>query len=49
MTGPGGRLSGLTGVDDPYESPTDPDIELTPGVALERAVEIVLEATGYSL
>ena len=44
-----GSLSGLTGVDDPYEPPTDPDIELTPGVALERAVEILLEAAGYSL
>jgi adenylyl-sulfate kinase len=45
----GGSLSGFTGVDDPYEPPNDPDIELTPGVALERAVEIVLEAAGYSL
>jgi adenylyl-sulfate kinase len=44
-----GSLSGLTGIDAPYEPPADPDIELTPGVALERAVEIVLEAAGYSL
>lgn len=37
-----GDLRGLTGVDDPYEPPASPEIELTPDVALPRAVEAVM-------
>ena len=38
-----GELSGLTGVDAPYEAPEQPDLEL-PGEPVEEAVERVLEA-----
>jgi bifunctional enzyme CysN/CysC len=27
-----GEITGFTGIDDPYEAPTDPDLRLTPGV-----------------
>ena len=36
-----GELSGFTGVDDPYQAPEHPEVELRPG---EPAVERVLEA-----
>lgn len=37
-----GELRGLTGVDDPYEEPTDPDLRLdTAGRSLEETVEAV--------
>jgi adenylyl-sulfate kinase len=39
-----GELTGLTGAGDPYESPTDPDIELTPPACVETAAETVLMA-----
>jgi adenylyl-sulfate kinase len=39
-----GELTGLTGVDAPYEAPVAPDVELTPELSLPRAVELVLEA-----
>lgn len=38
-----GALTGFTGVDDPYEAPLDPDVELR-GLELAVAVERVLEA-----
>ncbi|HMJ03069.1 MAG TPA: adenylyl-sulfate kinase [Conexibacter sp.] len=38
-----GDLKGFTGVDDPYEAPLDPDVELR-GLDLAAAVERVLEA-----
>jgi bifunctional enzyme CysN/CysC len=38
-----GELSGLTGVDDPYEPPPSPELRLTPE-PLERSVQRVLEA-----
>jgi adenylyl-sulfate kinase len=38
-----GQLLGFTGVDDPYEPPTDPDVELR-CVDVEVAVERVLDA-----
>ncbi len=38
-----GQLHGLTGVDDPYEPPPHPDIDLIPG-PLEQSVESVLGA-----
>ncbi|MCL2769555.1 MAG: adenylyl-sulfate kinase [Solirubrobacterales bacterium] len=39
-----GEISGLTGVDDPYEPPVAPDVEVTPGSDPETAAEAVLEA-----
>lgn len=38
-----GELNGLTGVDDPYEAPTRPELELTPESSVEVAVVAVLE------
>ena len=37
-----GQLDGLTGIDDPYEPPLRPDLELTPEVDVQTAVEQVL-------
>jgi adenylyl-sulfate kinase len=37
-----GELTGLTGVDDPYERPADPELELTPEIGVTAAVEAVL-------
>jgi adenylyl-sulfate kinase len=39
----GGELEGFTGIDDPYEPPRRADLELTPELALARAVSAVLE------
>jgi adenylyl-sulfate kinase len=39
-----GELTGLTGVDAPYEPPSAPDVELTPELGLARSVELVLDA-----
>jgi adenylyl-sulfate kinase len=39
-----GKLSGFTGVDDPYEAPSSPDVELAPDVELGAAVDSVLGA-----
>jgi adenylyl-sulfate kinase len=39
-----GQLTGLTGVDDPYESPTEPEVELTPSTCPQAAAEEVLAA-----
>jgi adenylyl-sulfate kinase len=38
-----GTLDGLTGVDDPYEPPLDPDLVLTPELSIKKAAEAVLE------
>lgn len=39
-----GRISHLTGVDDPYEAPTDPDLALdTTGVPLSASRDAVLD------
>lgn len=38
-----GELSGLTGVDDPYEPPRDPDLEITPSYGIQAAANAVLE------
>ncbi|HZE04822.1 MAG TPA: adenylyl-sulfate kinase, partial [Solirubrobacteraceae bacterium] len=38
-----GELEGLTGIDDPYEAPEDPEVRLTPGDP-GTAVESVLDA-----
>jgi bifunctional enzyme CysN/CysC len=37
-----GGVRGFTGVDDPYEPPTSPDLHLIPGMALTEAVDAVL-------
>ncbi len=39
-----GELTGLTGVDDPYEPPVAPDIEVTPDSDVGTAAEAVLLA-----
>jgi adenylyl-sulfate kinase len=39
-----GELTGMTGVDAPYEPPVDPDLELTSGIDVVSAVELVLDA-----
>jgi adenylyl-sulfate kinase len=39
-----GELAGMTGVDDPYEPPRDPDLELPGSIDVDRAVELVLAA-----
>lgn len=41
-----GELTGLTGVDDPYEPPSQPDLELTPDYDVGAAVDAVLELVG---
>lgn len=38
-----GELSGLTGVDDPYEPPSEPDLEITPAYGVQAAADAVLE------
>ena len=37
-----GELRGFTGVDDPYEPPTEPDLRLTQDVPLSAAVDAVM-------
>lgn len=37
-----GQLRGMTGVDDPYERPRAPEIELTPELDVDAAAELVL-------
>lgn len=39
-----GQLRGLTGVDDPYEPPDAPDVEVTPKSDVDTAAEAVLLA-----
>jgi len=41
-----GSLSGMTGVDDPYEPPRAPEVELTPEMDVETATAVVLAALG---
>ncbi len=38
-----GNLDGFTGVDDPYQPPQNPDLRLTPTLALPAAVNAVLD------
>jgi len=38
-----GELEGFTGVDDPYEPPQGPEVELTPQTSLAEATELVLD------
>ncbi len=37
-----GEVPGFTGVDDPYEAPSSPDLHLAAGVSLTEAVDAVL-------
>jgi adenylyl-sulfate kinase len=39
-----GTLSGLTGVDAPYERPRAPEIELTPALDVKAAADVVMAA-----
>ena len=38
-----GELDGFTGIDDPYEQPPHPDLQLTPAMPVPLAVDAVLE------
>jgi len=39
-----GQLKGFTGIDDPYEPPDSPDLELRPGQSVEEAARAVVAA-----
>jgi adenylyl-sulfate kinase len=41
-----GNLSGMTGVDAPYEAPSAPEVELTPEMDVDAATAAVLAALG---
>lgn len=41
-----GDLDGFTGVDDPYQPPNDPDLRITPELALSSAVDTILDMLG---
>jgi adenylyl-sulfate kinase len=41
-----GELTGLTGVDDPYQAPSRPEVRLTPDVAPAAAADAVIELLG---
>lgn len=41
-----GELDGFTGVDDPYQAPSEPELRITPELALAQAVEAVLDLLG---
>jgi adenylyl-sulfate kinase len=38
-----GELNGFTGIDDPYEQPSNPDLRVTPDMSVPLAVDAVLE------
>jgi adenylyl-sulfate kinase len=38
-----GELKGLTGVDDPYEPPARPDLQITPAFTVDSAADAALE------
>lgn len=44
-----GELRGMTGVDDPYERPRAPEVELTPELDVDAAAELVLATLGGRL
>ncbi len=41
-----GQLDHFTGIDDPYEPPRSPDVELSPGLSVNAAVDAVMGALG---
>jgi bifunctional enzyme CysN/CysC len=42
-----GELDNFTGIDDPYEAPHSPDVELNPGLTVGEAVDVVLRTLGH--
>jgi adenylyl-sulfate kinase len=44
-----GDLDGFTGVDDPYQAPSRPELRVTPDLGLQSAVEMVLDLLGMPL
>lgn len=38
-----GQLAGFTGVDDPYQPPSEPELRITPELGLASAIEAVLD------
>jgi adenylyl-sulfate kinase len=38
-----GELNGFTGIDDPYEAPQRPDLQLTPDLPVPSAVDAILD------
>jgi adenylyl-sulfate kinase len=44
-----GELRGMTGVDDPYEHPRAPEVELTPELDVDTAAGLVLATLGERL
>jgi adenylyl-sulfate kinase len=41
-----GQLDHFTGIDDPYEPPSSPDVELSPELTVDAAVDAVMRALG---
>ena len=41
-----GAIPSFTGVDDPYEAPEAPELQLSPDVQIDRAVKEVLRCLG---
>lgn len=41
-----GTLEGFTGVDDPYQPPSEPELRITPELPLAQALEAVLDLLG---
>lgn len=41
-----GDLDGFTGVDDPYQPPREPELRITPELALSSAVDAILDLLG---
>ena len=41
-----GQLDNFTGINDPYEPPSSPDIELSPRLSVDEAVDTVMLALG---
>lgn len=44
-----GELRGLTGIDDPYEPPSTPDLELTPDYDADTATQAVIDLIASEL
>lgn len=42
-----GQLDNFTGIDDPYEPPSCPDVELSPELSVDEAVATVMRALGH--
>lgn len=44
-----GEVTGMTGIDSPYEPPSDPDLRLTGDAPIPEAVDAVLETMAFAL